>query len=77
MLNRTLWVEKGLCNGRVVVATDIIYQDGQCPPSLPLGVVVEFGDYTGPNNFLSYTTFVLLVSIMSQAYIHGDDMKQT
>ena len=55
ILTRNLWVEKGLCNGNMGVVRDIIYQDGQCPPSLLLVVVVEFGDYTGPIFFPSYT----------------------
>ena len=48
MLTRNCWVEKGLCNGSMGVVRGIIYLDSQCPPSLPLTKVVEFGDYAGP-----------------------------
>ena len=38
--------------------------------------MVEFGDYTGPIFFLSYTKSVPIVPIMSQTYFDGDDMEQ-
>ena len=74
ILTRNLWVEKGLCNGNMGVVRDIIYQDGQCPPSLLLVVVVEFGDYTSPIFFPSYTKSVPVAPMMSQAYINGNDI---
>ena len=46
MLTRKLWVEKQLCNGSMGVLRGITYQDSQCPPSLPLIFVVQFGGYT-------------------------------
>ena len=42
----------GLCNGTVGTVKDIIYKEGEAPPSLPWFVLVDFGDaYTGPDFF--------------------------
>lgn len=71
MLTRNLWVEKGLYNGSMGVVRGITYQDSQCPPSLPLILVVEFGGYAGS------ICSVPIVSIMSKAYLDRDDMEQT
>ena len=54
----TFLKEKRLCNGSWGVVKDIIFWDGQCLSLLPLGVVVEFEDYTDPNLYLSYTKSV-------------------
>ena len=38
----------GLCNGATGVVMDIVYNDGEGPPSLPRFVMVDFGEkYTG------------------------------
>ena len=54
MLTRSIWLDKGLCNGNMEIVEDIIYKKGQCPPGLPLAVVIEFEDYTGSNFFRFY-----------------------
>ena len=50
MLTRNLWTEKGLCNGSMGYVKDIIYKHGDYPPSLPIGVLVQFDEtYIGPS----------------------------
>jgi hypothetical protein len=42
----------GLCNGATGTVMDIVYNDGEGPPSLPKFVWVDFGDnYKGPSFF--------------------------
>ena len=42
----------GLCKRTVGTVKDIIYKEGEAPPSLPWFVLVDFGDaYTGPDFF--------------------------
>lgn len=48
MLTANLWQEVGLCNGAAGTVHDIVYQEGHCPPSLPVAVLVQFDDYCGP-----------------------------
>ena len=36
MLTRNVWLDKGLSNGSIVIVTDIISKEFQCPPVLPL-----------------------------------------
>lgn len=48
MLRRNLWVKGGLVNGSVGTIRALIYEDGVTPPQLPLYILVEFDDYTGP-----------------------------
>lgn len=49
MLTMNLWTDAGLCNGATGVVLDAIYADNQQPPDLPIAVVVQFHDYTGPS----------------------------
>lgn len=49
MLTMNLWTDAGLCNGATGVVLDVIYADNQQPPDLPIAVVVQFHDYTGPS----------------------------
>ena len=52
MLLHNLKQESNLVNGSVGYVKEIVYEDGQGPPRLPLYVVVDFGDfYTGVNFF--------------------------
>ncbi len=47
-LKSNLWAQKGLCNGATGEVFDIVYATGQKPPSLPIAVLVQFDQYTGP-----------------------------
>ena len=40
MLIKLCIINYGLCNGGMDVVRNIVYQDGQCPPSLSLAAVV-------------------------------------
>ena len=52
MLFHNLKQDSNLVNGSVGYVKDIVYEEGQGPPSLPSYVIVDFGDfYTGPNFF--------------------------
>ena len=48
MLTANLWIEAGLCNGSAGVVHKILYQEGQAPPHLPIAILVDFDNYTGP-----------------------------
>jgi len=48
MLRTNLWTEAGLVNGSVGTIRDIVFEEDQGPPSLPIAVLVEFDGYTGP-----------------------------
>ena len=48
MLTANLWVNVGLVNGAIGTVAAICYLDGQCPPDLPVAVMVHFDSYTGP-----------------------------
>jgi len=48
MLRTNLWMEAGLVNGSVGTIRDIVFEEDQGPPSLPIAVLVEFDGYTGP-----------------------------
>ena len=52
MLFYNLKQDSNLVNGSVGYVKDIVYEEGQGPPSLPSYVIVNFGEfYTGPNFF--------------------------
>ena len=50
------------------IGKDIIYKEGQYPPALPLAVVIEFKDCTGPNFFRfiksQFQLFLLYLKLM-------------
>lgn len=51
MRTANLWQEVGLCNGAAGTVYDFIYQDGHAPPDLPVAVLVQFDNYSGPPFF--------------------------
>ena len=48
MLRANLWTEVGLVNGSMRIIQEILYEEGQRPPSLPNVILIEFNNYTGP-----------------------------
>ena len=48
MLTMKLWSNVGLCNGATGTVADIIFESNHQPPDLPIAVVIEFENYTGP-----------------------------
>ena len=44
----SLRVDVGLVNGAIGTIVTICYEEGQCPPDLPVAVKVLFDTYTGP-----------------------------
>jgi len=48
MLRTNLWTEAGLVNGSVGTVQEIIFEENQSPPSLPISVLIEFDNYSGP-----------------------------
>lgn len=48
MLTANLWQQVGLCNGAAGTVYDIVYQEGHAPPYLPIAVLVQFENYSGP-----------------------------
>ena len=72
MLTRNLWTEKGLCNGSMGVVKDIIYQEENSPPLLPIAVVVKFDHtYTGPSICLNDACCVPIVASTNVSDLHG------
>ena len=49
MLTMNLWPDVSLCNGSTGTLIDFIYQVNQQPPDLPVSVIVQFDNYTGPS----------------------------
>lgn len=48
ILRKNLCVAKGLVNGSQGTVTDIIYMDGEAPPSLPYVILINFDTFRGP-----------------------------
>ena len=48
MLTMNIWASVGLCNGANGTVVDIIYQYDHQPPLLPIAVIIEFDNYSGP-----------------------------
>ena len=49
MLTMNLWSSVGLCNGATGTIVDIVFQNNQNPPDLPIAVIVNFENYRGPH----------------------------
>jgi len=58
MLKSNLCAQKGLCNGATGNVLDILYATGQRPPNLPIAVLVQFDEYTGPPFTVSNPTCI-------------------
>jgi len=71
MLSRNLWSDVGLCNGSLCTVKDIIFQDNQLPPSLPIAIVVKFDKYTGPSFCEDDEKCVPIVPIASTSLEQG------
>jgi len=48
MLRANLCVKLGLVNSSIGTVDTILFEENQGPPSLPIAVLVEFDNYTGP-----------------------------
>ena len=48
MLTANLWTEAGLVNGSMGTVQDLLFEEDQGPPSLPIVVLISFDDYKGP-----------------------------
>ena len=49
MLTMNLWTDVGLCNGSTGQVVDIIYGSNNNPPDLPITVIVQFDEHSGPS----------------------------
>ena len=49
MLTMNLWPAVGLCNGSTGTVVDIVYSPDSQPPELPIAVIVQFDNYSGPS----------------------------
>jgi len=67
MLTRNLWIQKGLCNGSMGYVTDIVYKEQHKPPSLPICIIVQFDNYTGPSFSKTIPRLVPIVPVISTA----------
>ena len=48
LLTQNLWPKVGLTNGARGIVKHIIYEKGVKPPKLPILVIVQFDQYSGP-----------------------------
>ena len=48
MLRTNLWTEAGLVNSSVSTIQEVIFEENQEPLSLPIAIMVEFDNYSGP-----------------------------
>ena len=64
MLTMNLWSSVGLCNGATGTVVDIIFQDNQNPPDLPIAVIVMFNNYRGPH--FSEEQPICAITVLSQ-----------
>jgi hypothetical protein len=48
------WVSRGICNGLMGVVLEIVYKEGEAPPSLPLVVFVACSKYRGESYDTQY-----------------------
>lgn len=50
MLTSNLWQQVGLCNDNSLrgLREDLLYTHGHKPPDLPIAILVNFPDYSGP-----------------------------
>ena len=48
MLRANLLVEAGLVNGSTGTIREIVFEEDQGSPSLPIAILIEFDNYTGP-----------------------------
>ena len=71
MLTRNLWVKTGLCNGAMGFVKFLIYADNSSPPNLPIAVIVQFDEYTGPSFDASIPRLVPITPILSENIYSG------
>ena len=72
MLTRNLWNDQGLCNGSMGVVKDIVYQEGDSPPNLPIAVIVQFDSfYTGPSICEDQPRCVPIIPLINCSDLHG------
>ena len=75
MLTRNIWVDQSLCRGGMSISKDNIYAEGKCPFALPLAVIIEFEDYSGPTFFKLHKKSVAIAPLISQAYVDSETWK--
>lgn len=66
MLTANLWQQVGLCNGAAGTVHQILYQEGHSPPSLPIAVLVDFPNYSGPPFFEDRPICIPIPPILSE-----------
>jgi ATP-dependent exoDNAse (exonuclease V) alpha subunit len=71
MLTMNLWSDVGLCNGATGTLVDIIYQNNQQPPDLPIAVIVKFESYRGPVFVENHPMCVPICPITVTSQIEG------
>lgn len=51
-LTSNLWISKGLVNSANGIVKDIIVSDDYVPGDIPVAIIVEIPEYTGPQFFM-------------------------
>ena len=76
MLTMNLWTDAGLCNGATWTVIHIIYAVNECPPALPIAVVVCFDNYQGPSISALPNCVPICPITVSQHDLHGYHERQ-
>ncbi len=72
-----LWKETGLTNGAKGEVKYIIYEKGTKPPDLPLVVIVQVHQYTGPSFLSNVEKCVPIVPVTRTWYMNGKTCSRT
>ncbi len=60
MLRTNLWIETSLVNSSVGTVQEIIFEENQSPPSLPIAVLIEFNNYSDSTIIIEDKRLVLI-----------------
>ncbi len=60
MLRTNLWTEADLVNSSVGIVQEIIFEENQSPPLLPITILIEFNNYFSPAIIIEGKRLVLI-----------------
>jgi hypothetical protein len=76
MLGSNVWTEAGLVNGASGIIEDILYEDGQSPPELPVAIMVKFTNFRG-ERFVDFTDAIPICPRTVVDHEHGPEKSRT
>ena len=66
MLTKNIWQRKGLYNGALGTVLGLVFREGVKPPSLPICMLVQFDEYSGPSIIPHVRNVIPIVSEVVQ-----------